>query len=126
MVSITAMVVMPTYASLVSGVPDPDSDAELILQARKRAKGLWGDRPAHVIVPEYEYAIEGQRTYLRMPPWEYCAWLESGPIKGSVKKSSQLVVIWFGQRNGYVALLDFVEQSLRSLPWEKLAGGCDP
>ena len=126
MVSITAMVVMPTYASLVSGVPDPDSDAELILQARRRAKGLWGDRPTHVIVPEYEYAIDGGRTYLRMPPVEYCAWLESGPINSSGQMCSQLVVIWFGQRNGYVALLDSVERSVRLLPWEKLAGGCDP
>jgi hypothetical protein len=120
------MMVMPTYASLVSGLPDPDSDAALILQARKRVRTLWGERPTHVIVPENECAIEAGRTFLRMPPWEYYAWLESGPIKGSVKKASQLVVIWYGQRNWYVPLLDFIEQSLRSLSWEKLAGACDP
>jgi hypothetical protein len=37
---IVAMSVMPTYAGLVSGVPDPDSDAELILRARGRASAL--------------------------------------------------------------------------------------
>lgn len=123
---INAMLVMPTYASLVSGLPDPDSDAELILQARKRAGALWGARPMHVIVPEYECDIDSGRTHLRMPPWQYYVWLESGPINGSAKAASQLVVIWFGQRNAYVSLLEFVEQSLRELPWEKLAGGCDP
>jgi hypothetical protein len=121
----SAMVVMPTYVSLVSGLPDPDSDAELILQARKRARVLWGDRPTHVIMPDYEYANDAGRTHLRMPPLQYYAWLESGPIKGSEKTCSQLVVIWF-QRNGYVGLLESAERSLRALPWEKLAGGCDP
>jgi len=123
---ITAMMVMPTYASLVSGLPDPDSDAELIVQARKRARSLWGARPTHVIPPKNVYAIEGGRTFLRMPPWEYSAWLESGPINRSVKKSSQLVVIWFGHRNGYISLLEEIERSLGLLPWEALAGGCDP
>jgi len=126
MVSLSAMLVMPTYASLVSGVPDPDSDAELILQARKRARAIWGDRPTHVIAPEYEYAIDAGRTYLRMPPVEYHVWLESGPIQSSGKGCSQLAVIWFGRCHGYVSLLHHVERSLRSLPWEKLAGGCDP
>lgn len=122
---IIAMMAMPTYASLVSGLPDPDSDAELILQARRRASALWGARPTHVVVPEYEFAYDAGRTHLRMPPWQYYVWLESGPIKGSVKESSQLVVIWFGQRNAYQSLLEFVRQSLRSLPWDNLAGGCD-
>jgi hypothetical protein len=123
---VSAMAVMPTYASLVSGIPDPESDAELIIQARKRSGALWGDRPTHVIQPEYDCAIGGGRTYLRMPPWEYWAWLESGPIKGSAKTCSQLVVIWFGQCNAYVSLLEFVERSLRALSWEQLAMGCDP
>ncbi len=125
-VGITAMMVMPTYVSLVSGLPDPDSDAKLILQVRKRVSKLWGERPTHVIVPKNEYAMDAGRTYLRMPPVEYSVWLESGQIKGSEKTRSQLIVIWFGQRDWYVALLDFIEQSLRSLSWEKLAGACDP
>jgi len=125
-VRISALVVMPTYASLVSGVPDPDSDAELILRARKRVRTLWGERPTHVILPEYECAMEGGRTFLRMPPLQYCVWLESGPLKSSAKKCSQLVVIWFGRCNSYVGLLELIERSLRSLPWEQLAVGCDP
>jgi hypothetical protein len=125
MASIISMLMMPTYASLVSGVPDPESDARLILEARKRARTLWGDRPTHVIAPVYEYAVEGRRTFQRLPPVEYHAWLQSRPIEGSGKESSQLVVIWFGRCGGYVALLKYVEQTLQSLPWEKLAGGCD-
>jgi len=125
LVSITALLVMPTYASLVSGLPDPDSDAELILQARRRAAALWGDRPTHVIVPDYQYTIEGGRAFLRMPPVEYHAWLESGPIDKTNKASSQLAVIWFGQSPSFVSLLEFLRRSLRALPWEKLAGVCD-
>jgi hypothetical protein len=122
---INAMLVMPTYASLVCGLPDPDSDAELILQARNRAVALCGTRPMHVIVPEYDCDVDVGRTHLRMPPWEYHVWLESGPIRGSAKAGSQLVVIWFGQRNWYVDLLESFERRLRSLPWDKLAVGCD-
>jgi hypothetical protein len=118
------LLVMPTYASLMSGLPDPDSDAELILQARRRAATLWGDRPTHVIIPDYQYAIEGGRTFLRMPPVEYHAWLESGPIDKTDKAGSQLAVIWFGHRPSFLSLLEFVRRSLRVLPWEKLAGVC--
>jgi hypothetical protein len=119
------MVVMPTYASLVSGVPDPDSDAELILRARKRIGALWGARRTHVIVPEYVYATSGECAFLRIPAFEYSVWLESGPLKGSDKPGSQLAVIWFGNSGGCVSELDCVERSLQSLPWEQLAGGCD-
>ncbi len=94
--SINAMIVMPTYASLLAGIPDPDSDAELIRRARTRAAALWGPRPTHVITPIYEYAVDAGRAHLRMPPVEFQAWLES------------------------------VEDRLRSVPWETLAGGCDP
>jgi hypothetical protein len=34
---------MPTDVSLVSGVPDADSDAELILRARERVRAFWGE-----------------------------------------------------------------------------------
>jgi hypothetical protein len=125
MASIVSMLIMPTYASLVSGEPDPESDARLILEARKRARTLWGDRPTHVIAPKYEYASEGRRTFMRLPPVEYHAWLQSRSIKDSNKENSQLIVIWFGYCGGYVALLNYVEQTLQSLPWEKLAGECD-
>jgi hypothetical protein len=116
---------MPTYASLVSGFPEPNSDAELILHARRRAAALWGARPTHMIFPEYEFAIDGRRTYLRMPPVEYHVWLESGPIATTDKRRSQLAVIWFGQSPSFISLLEFVNRSLRALPWEKLAGVCE-
>ena len=124
--SINAMMVMPTYASLLSGIPDPDSDAELILRARKRAGMLWGIRPTHVIAPIYEYASAAGRAHLRMPPVEYHVWLESDAIPGSDKTRSQLVVIWFGNIGYDGDLLESIEDRLRTLPWETLAGGCDP
>lgn len=126
LVSLTALVMMPTYASLLGGLPDPDSDAGLILQARDRARALWGDRPTHVIVPTYEYAIDAGRAHLRLPPVTYYAWLESDAIQGSTKLCSQLVVIWFGRLGGYSDLMEYVRNSLRSLPWDEVAGGCDP
>jgi hypothetical protein len=125
MLCINAMLVMPTYASLISGVAGPESDAELILQARRRVRALWGERPTHVIPPEYQCEVDGKRTLLRMPPVEYCMWIESGPITDSTKQKSQLVVIMFSRRKEYADLPEFIKRSLISLPWDELAGVCE-
>lgn len=124
-VSITALVIMPTYLTLLAGLPDPDFDAELILQARKRAHDLWGIRPTHVIAPTYAYDTDAGRSHLRLPPVTFYAWLESAALPGSAKPRSQLIVIWFGRHDVYVDLLQTVKDSLQSLSWEELAGGTD-
>lgn len=119
-----AVSMLPTYGSLIAGLPDPESDAELILRSRNRLKTLWGDRPTHVIPPQYQYAIDGGRTWLQMPAMEFHVWLGSNQIESSEKPSSQLAVIWFGHYDPHLNLYRFIERELQSLDWEQLAGGC--
>jgi hypothetical protein len=118
--------VMPTYAGLLEGVPDSKLDAGLIKQSRERVSSLFGERPVHVIPPKtYHLLTEGRRTSRWMPPVTYYAWLESGALDGSDNFASELVVIWFGERERETTLFETAKRALRHLAWEELAEGCE-
>jgi len=119
------MHVCATYAGLYEGTPNADFDAKLVQQARQRAVKYWGERPTHVIPAEYQFETNWGRTFARMPPIEYMAWLTSTAID-NLYADSQLVVIWYGNQELAAGLLDIVSRALKDLPWEQLAGGCDP
>jgi len=125
-VGIVGLYLMPTYASLLEGVPDAKYDDMLIARFRKGVSAFWGDRPVHVIPSQsYHLLTEVGRTSRWMPPVTYYAWLQSGAMSDSDNFASELVVIWFGERERDITLFETTKRALRELSWKELAKGCE-
>lgn len=125
-VGISGLHVTATYAGLLEGTPNTKVDNWFVASFRKGVRAYWGDRPIHVIAPKiYHLETHCGRTSRWMPPVTYHAWLQSAALSGSEKFASELVVIWFGEREKGLTLFETTKRALWQLSWDELAGECD-
>lgn len=116
-----------TYGGLLEGTPHKGSHDALLISMRNRMNRLWGPRATYLIRPISRIGPEfrpGVRE-VRLPHYCYHAWLSSKRMDDKFC-GSELVVIWFGEREEKLPLLGMVEQACRDVPWEEYARDCDP
>ena len=114
-----------TYAGWLEGATNEASNQQRISRKVAATAEAWGVWPAHVIPPVGRVVARSDgRRNVRLPTYCYKAWLISKAI-GNDYGGSELVVIWFAERDVENSLVGIVEKACRELSWEWLAQDFD-
>ena len=110
-----------TYADWLEGATNEASNQQRIARELASMTKAWGIRATHVIPPvgRVEERRDGRRN-VKLPTYCYRAWLTSKAISDDYN-GSELVVIWFAERDMERSLAGIVELACRDLSWESLA-----
>ena len=117
-VAVDAFYFQHTYLSLLEGRPNRDLNEEIIKQATKQMRPIWGDRHTHVIPPVVD---ESDPLHPALPPVCFTVWLTSYEPINPGNAGSELVVVWFQGECSGQPVDQIIASRIRQLPWNKLA-----
>ena len=102
-----------TYAHFEIRTPSERANSHMLLFIENEAKQLFGDWPLHIVHPVRE---SGEIDY---PSVRMTAFFTSSPVDRRMDLSS-LIVAWFQNSQHPIPDRD-ASETLRALPWERLA-----
>ena len=111
-----------TYAGLLEGRPNAETNARIIERLLAERDGSWGQRKTYLIPPVVD---DRDPAHPVLPSTCLRAWVWCNDPIDPAFMGSNLVVVWFADECHAEPIADVVFRAVRGLPWGKLAENFD-